>query len=151
LLSPQGVKSEKQKNRSMDKSTDPNAVQMKSINDFIELLYICKNMVIIYEKHPALHIEYKDNRFQMSLQYMERNTYKLITPVELLKNITRYNNYNNNHKIISRVEMNCSRSTVIVYGNPYNHEMKYFDCSCRTVYWEHPSFKECLMIDSFAC
>lgn len=134
----------------MDIFTDPNAVQMKSINEFIELLYICKNMVIIYEKHPALHIEYKENRFQMSLQYMDKGVYKLSTPVELLQNIVRYNN-NNNQKIISRVEMNCSRSTVIVYGNPYNHELKYFDSSSRTVYWENPSFKQCLMIDSFAC
>ena len=135
----------------MDIFTDPNAVQMKSINEFIELLYICKNMVIIYKAHPALHIEYKDNKFQMSLQYMERGSYKLNTPVELLEKIAFYNKHNNNQKIISRVEMNCSRSTVIVYGNPYNHEMKYFDSSSRTVYWTQPSFKECLMVDSFAC
>ena len=126
-----------------------NLIQMNLIHDYLQLLYICKNINIIYEASPSVCIEHKDNKFRISLTYMERKVHIVDTMLEVFESIKRYNKKNT--RIINRIELNCNTSTSILYGEPYFHELKYFDSNNNTVYWNNPSFKDCLMIDSFAC
>ena len=119
---------------------------MQIIKEFLPTVLISKNMIITYEAHAAVQIEYKDEKFKISLCYVDGKRINCKYIKDVYDYLGIYNSFKDDIKKIKRIEMNLNLNTTKLYGEPYYHELNYYNEKQKTVYW-----KQCLMIDSFNC
>ena len=104
--------------------------------NFIEVLYISKNIIITYATHPAICIQTDGIKFNIRVHYLDGNVFYFNNPNDLYIFVCKYTESKN--KKITRIEMNNSSSTDVLYGPLYEYEKKY--SKDNTIHWDKHSW-----------
>ena len=97
-----------------------NTVAMNTVKEFLHMLPVSKNMVIVFDKYPSVCLEYRNEMYCISITYMDSNVYKFSECGDMINTLLKYCDIKS--KVITRVELNNFYSTALLYGEFYEYE-----------------------------
>jgi len=100
-----------------------NETALDILKIFLDLVYTCTNIRIVYANYPSICIEYTGKDFKMSLSHLDN-----YTPIFLKSEEQLYFficKASNEKRLISRIEVNNKNIIAVIYGDLYTHELNY--------------------------
>jgi hypothetical protein len=110
-----------------------NEKALDTLKSFLDLCFISASIVIVYENYPSVSIEYTGEDFKISITHLNYTPFFVKTQEKVHYFISKFSN---GYRKISRIHVNNKNITSVIYGELYNHELKYVDEN-KIVKWDN--------------